>query len=283
MDYDKLLIIDEDNFRDHCGIEQDDGSIILPHDNPFNGGEQRFMGCLPRASKPGSLTFAAPANFDLIAQNEWQSRAKDLDDAKATLRHISDAANDGNGIDCLDQNGTNYCWTNSPTGAAMVLRAKQGESYVKLSPASVAGPITGYRNQGGMIESALRYFVEDGVAPASYVPPNSLSHRDWQPGAAEVAKKFRITHWWDMMSKSAGIDAKCATLLLQGIPVCVAYNWWSHAVTLYALIFKDGKFYYLFRNSWGKSYGENGYALLPLFGKGTPDEAYAPRQMVAAA
>lgn len=278
MDLSNMLIIDEDNWRDHIGVKQDDGTIILPDDHPHNGGERRFMGCTPRISVPGSLSFAAAPTFTVIPRNEWSSRIRDLNDAKASLKHISD----DQGIESLDQNGTNYCHANSATNGVIYTRCIQGESYVKLSPGSVGGPVTNYTNSGANIESDLRQIVDHGVAPISMVPANQISRHGWAAGAEQEALKYRITDWWDMMTRQeGGMFDRCATLLLQNIPVCVGYNWWSHAVTLIALVeISSGKYGFLFRNSWGASYGDNGFAVLAE-GKGTPDDAYAPRQAVA--
>lgn len=278
MDLSKAIIIDDDNWRDHIGIQHDDGSVILPDDHPNNGGERRFMGCMPRQSEPGTLPYCAKPDFKLISRNEWSSRIKDREQSGSTNRGVIDHA----GVECLDQNGTNYCWVNSPAGAVMSVRAMQGESYVKLSPASLGGPLTGYRNIGGYLDDALRGATEMGFASTDFVPPNSLRKSDRKSGTEANALLHRVTKWWDMMSKSDGqMFDRCATLLLQGIPVCVGYNWWSHAVTLIDLVeISPGKFGFKFRNSWGASYGDNGYAILAE-GKGTPDDAYAPWQATA--
>ena len=274
MAFTDYMIIDEDNWRDHVAPD----GLVLPEDHPNSGGEKRLMGCLPRTSQPGTLGYAAAPSFELIPRNEWSSRIKDLDASKSTLQDLADRF----GVPTKDQDGTNYCHANSPALAVELIRLAQGESYVSLSPGSIGGPITGYRNQGASIEDDLHQIVKAGIAPTLFVPDNQISRAGWKSGAVEEALKYRVTHWWDMMSKSDGqMFDRCATLVLQNIPVCVGYNWWSHAVTLIKLIeISSGKFGFLFRNSWGPSYGQNGYAVLAE-GRGTPDDAYAPRQAVA--
>lgn len=267
-----MHIIDEDNWREHIG---ENG--VLDPTNPNSGGEKRLFGCLPRVSATGSLKFAAPPTFDLYPRNELASRSKDLIQSGSTLRDYATRA----GIKSYDQANTNYCHANSPALAIRLNRVVQGERDVVLSPGSIGGPVTGYRNEGAVIEDDLRQIVEFGAATIDFVPANQISKGGWKPGAVENAALHKVTHWWDLGNKDSQMFLRCATLLLQGIPVCVGYNWWSHAVTLTALVeISPGKFGFEFRNSWGASYGEDGYGILAE-GKGTPDSAYAPRQATA--
>lgn len=267
-----MLIIDEDNWRDQIG----EGGRLTP-DHPNSGGELRLFGCKPRVSKPGSLKFAAAPTFDLFPRNELASRSKDLAAAGADLRSVSTAA----GIQSKNQADTNYCHANSPALAIEIIRAVAGEAHVVLSPGSIGGPVTNYRNEGAVIEDDLRQIVEFGAATVDFVPPNQIIKSGWKPGAVENAALHKVTHWWDLGEKDQTMFQRCATLVLQGVPVCVGYNWWSHAVTLIAVVeISPGKLGFVFRNSWGASYGEDGYGILAE-GKGTPDSAYAPRQATA--
>ena len=69
------------------------------------------------------------------------------------------------------------------------------------------------------------------------------------------------------------------TLLLCRIPVCVAYNWWGHAVTMTdPVLLGDGRFGARGRNSWGSQYGANGFFVVEEY-YATPDEAYALRSI----
>lgn len=264
-----MIIIDEDNWREHAGED-----LVLDKSNPNSGGDTRLFGCRPRISQPGTLKYAAAPTFDVYPRNELSSRIKDQG---STLRQISKQA----GIQSKNQAQTNYCHANSPALAVEILRAVQGEAHVVLSPGSIGGPVTGYRNDGAAIEDDLRQIVEFGIATVDFVPANQVSKAGWKPGAMENAALHKVTNWWDLGQKDDRMFLRCATLVLQGIPVCVGYNWWLHAVTLTGLVeISSGKFGFEFRNSWGASYGDDGYGVLAE-GKGTPDDAYAPWQATA--
>ncbi len=158
----------------------------------------------------------------------------------------------------------------------MAARARQGEATVILSPGSIAGPVTGYRDEGAYIEDDLRQIADHGAASIEFVPTNQISRRGWKPGAEENAKLHRVTKWIDMGGKDGSMFDRCATQLLLGNVCCVAYDWWGHAVTLIDLVeISPGVFGFSFRNSWGASYGDDGYAVLAE-GKGTPNAAYSP-------
>jgi hypothetical protein len=67
------------------------------------------------------------------------------------------------------------------------------------------------------------------------------------------------------------------TCLFLRIPVAVGYNWWSHEVCAVDPVrVSAGNYGIRIRNSWGSSYGEDGFATL-AGSKAIPDDAVAPR------
>ncbi|MES2788143.1 MAG: hypothetical protein V4719_00880 [Planctomycetota bacterium] len=263
-----MLIIDESNWRDHAG---ENGVVI------DGGGQRRVMACKPRRAPVGSLKYAVKPEFDLIPRNEYSSRIKDIKAAGADTRTLLKEKR----IPAFDQQQTSTCHAQSCALGVMASRARQGEATVILSPGSISGPITGYRDEGAYIEDDLRQVADFGVATIDFVPPNQISRRGWKPGAEENAKLHRLTQWIDMGSKDSQMFDRCATQLLLGNPVCVAYDWWEHAVTLIDLVeISPGVFGFEFRNSWGATYGDDGYGVLAE-GRGTPNAAYSPVQATA--
>lgn len=233
-------------------------------------GERHYLSAKCGKVKPGFASL--PHNFELIPKNEVESRAKDLVEAKATLEHVVRRARGGKAIPGKDQNGTNFCWTNSPAGAVEWLRELQGEPYVELSPASVANPLTGGRNDGGYIEDALEQITKVGIASAALYPVNAVGLKYWTPEAKANAALHKVTNWVSLGRKDSTMAAKCWTCLLQGMPVCFAYDWMGHAMTMGAIL--PGMVWRV-KNSWGDSWGDMGWGNFE-FGRGTPDAAYVP-------
>jgi hypothetical protein len=236
-------------------------------------------GTFQRVAPIGSLKFAAPASFPLIPRAEWPDRIADMKREKSRLSDIIADA----GIPCLNQEQTKYCHGNSPALAIMALRAVQNQPFVLLSPASIAGPVTGFRNEGAFIAEDLQQIVDVGCASQEYVPANQIGRSGFRDGWEQDAAKHRVSEWWDLQRGDHLMFDRCMTLLLSRQPICVAYDFWGHAVTLVDPEQLDnGYFAVRFRNSWGEGWGENGYALLQE-GKGTPSEAYCPRSTTVSA
>jgi len=263
-----MLIIDETNWREHAG---ENGVVIDPD------GQRRLMACKPRRAPVGSLRYAVKPEFDLIPRNEWSSRIKDIKAAGIDTRSLLKQK----GVPAFDQQQTSTCHAQSAALGGIIIRARQGEATVILSPGSISGPITGYRDEGAYIEDDLRQLADYGAASVEFVPANQISRRGWKPGAEQNALLHRVTKWIDMGGRDSRMFDRCATQLLLLNAVCVAYDWWGHAVTLTALVeVSPGVFGFEFRNSWGASYGDDGYAVL-VEGRGTPNAAYSPVQLIA--
>lgn len=238
-----------------------------------------LCGTKPRVAAVGSLAFAPVIDLPLIPRSEWSQRIKDLKENNALLSQVCTRE----GIPPKNQQQTSYCHGNSPAFGIEVLRAVQRQPFVSMSPASIAGPVTGFKNQGAYIADDLQQIVKFGCASTTFVPPNQIGLAGFKPGWKEDALQYRVEEWWDLGHKNAQMFDRVMTLLLSLIPVCVAYNWWGHAVTLVDPVeISPGQFGVRFRNSWGDwpKPGAGGYAILAE-GKGTPDEAYAPRSITA--
>lgn len=271
--------------RSYQGMPVYDDSTYLelapPSGEVFAGGEIRYNRTFLRGFVNDRTGFRAPPVFELLTREQVAEMAKQQEAAGATIRQVCDRSGpNGQPIPSKDQDGTNFCHANSPAFAMEVNRAMAGLPYVSLSPASIANPITGGSNAGAYIDDDLKQVVNFGVAESRIFPDNHVGLNLWTPEAKENAALYRPVECWDMFPDS-NIFLRCCTLVLQGVPVCTAYNWWSHAVTAVGVaVLENGRLGLITRNSWGGGYGDNGYFVLEE-GKGTPDEAYALRGVYA--
>jgi hypothetical protein len=221
----------------------------------------------------GSIPYTAPFSGPTIPRHEWPERIREMTMNKSRLSDIRRAANNGKGIPSLNQGRTNYCWAHGPGSAMLLVRAKDNQPFVKLSPASVAAPIKGYRNQGGWGGQALQYIVEHGMASEATWPANSID-RSHFAGSREDAAKHKVTEWLELARRNFD---QLMTCLLRGEPVAIGLNWWRHEVCAVDPVeISPGRFGARIWNSWGDSYGTMGEAVLTE-SKATPDDAVAPQ------
>lgn len=235
----------------------------------WSAGRGFQSGMRPRGGFMASLA-AEPMPASLIVDpSEFQARIQERTERKSSLRDICTRFN----IPPMDQQQTNYCWANAPTYTIEVLRAVMNEVYVPLSAASIAAPLTGYRNQGGFGQDALQRIVDVGIVPESLWPHNAISKQYATAANFTEAAKYRATGW--IVPDDQNVFNLCIGLVLLNIPVAVGYNWWSHEITWADVVWLDGQAWPVIRNSWGTQYGDNGYATIQG-NRATPSDACAP-------
>ncbi len=205
-----------------------------------------------------------------IPRSEWPALIK-----AGQGSFLSDLVNQ-QGIDAKDQNGLSLCWCYGSTRAVEVRRATMGLPFRDLSPESVAGPCSGWRNEGGYASEAFNQLQTAGACDSSYMDaPHSLRSARWKPGWQENARRHEAVEWYEI---SASFD-EVITCLLNRIPVAAGLDWWGHLVCfLDPVLLPDGSVGVLFQNSWGRDWptpGANGLAVLTER-KATPDGAAAP-------
>ncbi|MEO6809731.1 MAG: hypothetical protein ABI353_11520 [Isosphaeraceae bacterium] len=210
----------------------------------------------------------------MIPRSEWQARIAEREEQKAILSGLCTQA----GLKSKNQQQTNFCWANAPTYGLEVIRVVQNQTPVVFSPASVACPINGFRNEGGWGKQALEQIAKAGAVPADIWPANAIDQRYYTADAKAQALKYRFSEWWEL--EPGNIDQLVSTLL-RGVPVAVGLGWWGHEVTFVDPLWLDGAIAIRFRNSWGDGYGSNGYGTLQGQ-KMSPDDAVAPRLATAA-
>lgn len=205
-----------------------------------------------------------------IPRSQWHGRIKDGQGA-----FLSDLIK-LKGIKAKDQNGRSLCWCYGSVRAIEIARALAGLPTLDLSPESVAGPCTHWRDQGGYAGEAFEQLQNAGACESSFMDrPHSLTPSRWKPGWQENARLHEAVQWAEI---GTSFD-EVITCLLKRVPVAAGLDWWGHLVCfLDPVILPDGSVGVLFQNSWGADWptaGANGFAVLSE-SKATPDGAAAP-------
>lgn len=218
---------------------------------------------------------------ETIPRSEWNDRIQYMEENRMRLPDLVDdlkSRGKWNGPRVLNQSQTNYCWINAPVHTIMLTRAKQGELYIPLSPASVGAKIKNFRNVGGWGSEGLKYIRERGVVPQSLWPANAIDRRYDNEESDRARSHFKCHEWYTLRPRNFDQLASC---LLQNIPVAIGLNWWGHEVTAVALLRTgENEYAILIDNSWGENWGDKGRGVLAGT-KMLPDDAVAPRVVTA--
>ncbi len=254
------LIISDENYRQFEGAAP---------------GKERSTGYLGwrRPGVPHAFQGKRPVGRT-IPRSEWHAL---IESGQGTF--LSDLVKQ-QGIKAKDQNGLNYCWVYGSTRSVEVMRAVSGLTWQDLSPESVGGPCTGWRNQGGYASEAFDHLQNFGACESSYMDaPHSLRPNRWKPDWPVNAVLHEAVEWYDLDGQDSNLFDEVITCLLNRIPVAAGLDWWGHLVCfLDPLLLPDGSVGVLFQNSWGVDWptpGANGLAALTE-SRATPDGAAAP-------
>lgn len=238
----------------------------------------------------GAVPYSTAVSLPLIDWKEWDDRIDQHEANKSSLDYIIDDV----GVPKMYQNGVGYCHAFSITHAAMCLRARMNLPFVRLSPSSIGGPVTNYRNAGAWIIDDLKQAVEGGFSETKYYAELTTKNV-WTNEARSSAARNKViqtpeggSEWWEHAQRNPW---EAATVLLSNFPMPVGLNWWAHSVNGLKLVRIRPKVYgILYQNSHSPD-SEPGDGRLvielidmtnpnkPRLGKGVPDEAYTPRQM----
>ncbi|TXH44896.1 MAG: hypothetical protein E6Q97_32080 [Desulfurellales bacterium] len=250
-------------------------SVIIDDSTDLSQFAKEGRGLIPRdfsAYPFGSFGFAAPfSEEDEIPEEQWPDLISDMVRTKSRLSDIlADAMPP---VKPFHQGQTSTCWAQAAVYAVQCANALQGKPTVLLSPASVAGPITGYRDQGGWPTRALEYIVDEGVAEQSLWAPNAVTKNNSNAaGVKESRVKNKVTEWRDLKPRRY---QQTITNLIRRRPVIAAYNKISHAVLLVdPVIGKNGSIDVFSHNS-GYMRDSNGHTTFAR-SFGPPDEQIAP-------
>lgn len=190
----------------------------------------------------------------LIPESEWEGLIQEQEERKS---RVSDTITRFK-IPHKNQQSTNFCWANGPCHAAELLRVIQGYPYMSLSPASVAAPLTNFRNQGGWGLNAVKRAKEIGWVPSSLWPDNAIERRYFTSVNLSEASKYRFREWVECKPQD---KASQISMLLRQYPGSLGYLWWRHLVMGSEAVWLDGEPAVRIRNSW-PGWGANGFGIL---------------------
>ena len=249
-----------------------DGKPILEiNDNNYRGfvpdgdyrvtdskGHEFYTGCFPVEDWDVSVMTTRPfesSGIVLYSEKEVKERLEDMWAAKASLMHL------GYQHDSLYQSrGT--CWIHGTCVAGSLLYAKAGLPYRVPSPASVAYHCyTNFGVNGGYPSLGVEKFQQYGAASTELWPENKHDRRY----DTAATKADRVHNWLEeVVVLGSGEQGfwRGMSAICQGIPIGCSYRWWGHYVCGCWGRVQNGEVKAGYRNTWGNSHGDKGFALL---------------------
>lgn len=242
--------------------------------------------------------FAPPASIPLVNLDDLPDMIREQEEKKSRLSDIVLRA----GIPPLNQNDPKYfnsrnprwgyCWGHGPVDAVIALRARMNQPYVPLSAFGLSYTIKNGKDEGAWGALALDKLIRDGVGPESLWPRFEQRMRSPDDEFWKQAQLYKVTDGW-MELEAPVYDRDLSkhqvlSCLIMRVPVPADFNWWGHHVNLYDVVdsFPNksprdlSRYGVRFRNSWGNSYGDRGFAVL-TGSKSVPDNAVAPNAVTA--
>ena len=259
------VVYDDSNYKSLIG----DGQRVAA------AGELRLLSAMPRPANADTSGYSRKfgASRKVYPRSDWSAMIKEREERKARCSDYCD-------FPAYDQDGIPYCWNFGPVQAMHNKRRMQGlPTPVALSPASVGGPVTGYRARGGWEGEALEYLAQHGATTVDKWPQASIS-RQYATAEVEADRANYKALEWD---ECETFD-EFASALLDGDPSPVAYNWWRHVVYLCDLVeIEANSFGVRLRNSWHDNWGaknELGFGGFAVGREGryTPSSGFALRE-----
>ena len=255
-----MRIINDSNWQDVLRPPNtDDGRPeVMPRITRCGSPEAIRMGLMPISERPDLL----------IPESEWKERIAEAN-AERTMpyHHWQDA-----GCVKKSQNGYGYCWAYGLTSAVEMGRLGEAQPYTRLAPNSL-GWLVNWRNAGYYCDRAIAGAKERGIASLEKAGGSDgvFNHSKFASDWEEDAKNYRPSEWFDTGGSQAEMARQCVSILLIGLPIYIAYNWWGHALMAGGIEYDESCLYnirWLILNSHGDGW-------IKLEGnRGVPDEGY---------
>jgi hypothetical protein len=202
----------------------------------IQGGHNRLAGCLKRKTKLGAVCPLASDYIDELTDAELQQAMGKVDLEPYSLQ--------------LDQDGIGSCAAESSDESAMTMRIASGMPPVLFNPLFNYHTTSGGRDQGSMIEDNLAHIRDKGCCPESVWPRSKGFRATPPPEAYAAALNYRFLEFYD-----AANTRQLRSALACGFAIVFGAN--GHAVCG----LKDLGDSPEIRNSWGPSWGRNGFGI----------------------
>ena len=217
---------------------------------PADTGIDGFAGCLPESEAMMASTAADfAADFDLIPRSEWPALIAAQPNHIALDPYIRGQGREGS---CVG-NGSAACFDRC--------QAVQRGTIIRTSAMSLYKRIGRSAQSGAVISDALEELKTRGILPEdtaenrqrfAHVHPATGFSKPLPAGWETTAAKFRVQEYWRINSFD---EAATALFLNCGI----VYGRARHCICGWDVV-KDGNRYLIrFKNSWEKTWGENGF------------------------
>ncbi len=197
----------------------------------------------------GSLADDYTKVTDIIPRNTWEGICeKRIAEGHKGLPSLV--------VEIKNQKSEGSCVGNAATQQLQIIQAivMGKENVILLSAISLYDRIGRSANSGAMVSDALEEVRERGIVPLN-TPENQAKFKVTMPatgfsrsmpsGWEEVAAKFKGVEYYTINSTEALITA-----LLNGHPVVVGRQ--GHSICYVGVVFKNGRMYVLYVNSWGE-------------------------------
>jgi len=207
----------------------------------------------------------------LIPWDDMEERINEANAKRQMPIHHLEAANHL----AHNQGGTNYCWAYGITTCLEALRIMENQPYKRLGPSSM-GWLVDWRNRGNYLSDAMRGVWERGVASAEFCGDATYDRRSFKAGWEDDALNHKLHEWTDANPDGGDelMAQQCCSLLVGGLPLYEAFNWWGHALARVGVVWDTNEMYNLRWIDWNS---HNDGRIEMTGSKGIPDEAYAPR------
>jgi hypothetical protein len=219
-------------------------------------------GCLPRITQFGDCCDPMADKIKVIPSDNW-SKIIDANPDLGCKQHVEKIFKQRYGS----------CATESTTQSLAIVRAAAGPEFVLLNALSIYHFTSGGRDRGSNIDSNLKFARDKGICPDSFWPRSQGFQADPPANWETAAENYRIDEFYDI-----GTADEIGTALLLGLPV--VFGWRGHSCVMVKLL-KKGKAIYA--NSWGTSWGNDGFGEIKLsavnwgygaFAVRTPNQAW---------